>query len=236
MCPKWSEAFSYESIHPLASGVSHCICCMPVSRTFLQSLPANNGHLSGRHDSFPELVNYWAQSKYLENSIVEELHINRKPCNCISFNASVHYIYYNRMRLYVCSVVPLTSHRKRILYKILCIFDVSKALASFLVICYLLEDSFTMKNHTRMFILDSFWLDFQLSSSFLLTALCDLGLKSLGVFKSDLNKTWILASHSSMCFCKTLNHLTYNLWILSIVLAAQRAFYLQSPAYEFPVL
>lgn len=57
-----------------------------------------------------------------------------------------------------------------------------------------------MKNYTRMFNLDSFGLNFQLSSSFLLTGLHDLGLKSLEVFAFDINRAGILASESCIYF------------------------------------
>jgi len=57
-----------------------------------------------------------------------------------------------------------------------------------------------MKSHTRMFNLDSFQLNFQLSSSFLLTGLHDLGQKSLGVFAFDISRAGILASDSCICF------------------------------------
>lgn len=63
-----------------------------------------------------------------------------------------------------------------------------------------------------MFKLESFQVNFQLTSSFLLSGLHDLGLKSLRVFDFDLSRGGIFSFRLLYLFLKKiLNRLTYNL-------------------------
>lgn len=84
-------------------GFMHESLSLYTCRQHLSSgLTCHNGDLSGSHESLPEFVNHWAQSKDLDNSIVEELQtITENSVIPLSLNPSVHY--YKRVQSSVCS-------------------------------------------------------------------------------------------------------------------------------------